>query len=164
MCVGHRTFNESATPKTELTLLPLAHVCSQIHAKPVGDAADVVEAGDDLCDSRARTGLQTSRNRREKSNFWNQQAWRHHFANSLDWTGDSSTRRSNGLASPTLQRGNLAEDGHNTSEGAADFSMLLRAPNDLPTLRNYYSQITLIDDAVGNLVKRLQALWSRIPW
>ena len=42
--------------------------------------------------------------------------------------------------------------------------MLLRAPNDLPTLRNYYSQITLIDDVVGNLVKRLQALWSRIPW
>lgn len=44
------------------------------------------------------------------------------------------------------------------SGGGLDFSMLLRAPNDLPTLRNYYSQITLIDDAVGNLVKRLQAL------
>lgn len=33
-----------------------------------------------------------------------------------------------------------------------DFSMLMRAPNHLPTLRNYYSQITMIDDAVGRIV------------
>ena len=33
-----------------------------------------------------------------------------------------------------------------------DFSMLMRAPNHLPTYRNYYSQITMIDDAVGRLV------------
>lgn len=33
-----------------------------------------------------------------------------------------------------------------------DFSLLMRAPNDLPTLRNYYSQISMIDDAVGRLV------------
>ncbi|MEM7438352.1 MAG: sulfatase-like hydrolase/transferase [Pseudomonadota bacterium] len=32
-----------------------------------------------------------------------------------------------------------------------DFSMLMRAPNDLATLRNYYSQITMIDDAVGRI-------------
>ena len=32
-----------------------------------------------------------------------------------------------------------------------DFSLLMRAPNDLPTLRNYYSQITMIDDAVGRI-------------
>lgn len=32
-----------------------------------------------------------------------------------------------------------------------DFSMILRAPNHLPTLRNYYSQISMIDDAVGRL-------------
>ena len=35
--------------------------------------------------------------------------------------------------------------------------MLLRAPNDLATLRNYYSQITLIDDAVGRLVAAADA-------
>lgn len=34
-----------------------------------------------------------------------------------------------------------------------DFSMLMRAPNDLPTLRNYYSQISMIDEAVGRLVE-----------
>lgn len=33
-----------------------------------------------------------------------------------------------------------------------DFSMVMRAPNHLPTYRNYYSQITMIDDAVGRLV------------
>jgi len=33
-----------------------------------------------------------------------------------------------------------------------DFSMLMRAPNDLPTLRNYYSQISMIDEAVGRLM------------
>jgi len=32
-----------------------------------------------------------------------------------------------------------------------DFSLLMRAPNDLPTLRNYYSQISMIDDAVGRI-------------
>lgn len=34
-----------------------------------------------------------------------------------------------------------------------DFSMLMRAPNHLPTLRNYYSQITMIDDAVGQIME-----------
>jgi arylsulfatase A-like enzyme len=34
-----------------------------------------------------------------------------------------------------------------------DFSMLMRAPNHLPTLRNYYSQITMIDEAVGRIVE-----------
>lgn len=33
-----------------------------------------------------------------------------------------------------------------------DFSMLMRAPNHLPTLRNYYSQITMIDEAVGRIL------------
>ena len=34
-----------------------------------------------------------------------------------------------------------------------DFSMLMRAPNHLPTLRNYYSQIAMIDDAVGRIME-----------
>jgi arylsulfatase A-like enzyme len=33
-----------------------------------------------------------------------------------------------------------------------DFSMLMCAPNHLPTLRNYYSQITMIDEAVGRIL------------
>ncbi|MEM7258125.1 MAG: sulfatase-like hydrolase/transferase [Pseudomonadota bacterium] len=37
------------------------------------------------------------------------------------------------------------------SGGGLDFSMLMRAPNHLPTLRNYYSQISLMDEAVGRI-------------
>ncbi|MEM9851275.1 MAG: sulfatase-like hydrolase/transferase, partial [Pseudomonadota bacterium] len=37
------------------------------------------------------------------------------------------------------------------SGGGLDFSMLLSAPNDLATLRNYYAQISLIDRAVGRM-------------
>lgn len=37
-----------------------------------------------------------------------------------------------------------------------DFSMLMRAPNDLPTLRNYYSQISMVDDGVGEIMKTLK--------
>ena len=39
------------------------------------------------------------------------------------------------------------------STAGLNFDMLMRAPNHLPTLRNYYSQITMIDDAVGRLMK-----------
>ena len=37
-----------------------------------------------------------------------------------------------------------------------DFSMMLRAPNDLTTYRNYYAQITLIDDCIGQICDQLQ--------
>ncbi len=39
------------------------------------------------------------------------------------------------------------------SGGGLDFSMLVRAPNHLPSLRNYYSQISMVDDAVGRILK-----------
>ena len=39
------------------------------------------------------------------------------------------------------------------SGGGLDFSMLMRAPNDLPTLRNYFSQISLVDEAVGRIAR-----------
>ena len=39
------------------------------------------------------------------------------------------------------------------SGGGLDFSMLMRAPNHLPSLRNYYSQISMIDEAVGRLLQ-----------
>lgn len=38
------------------------------------------------------------------------------------------------------------------SGGGLDFSLLIRASNHLPTLRNYYSQISMIDDAIGRLI------------
>jgi len=39
-----------------------------------------------------------------------------------------------------------------------DFSMLMRAPNDLATLRNYYSQISMVDDGVGKIMEQLDEL------
>ncbi len=46
------------------------------------------------------------------------------------------------------------------SESTADldFSMLMRAPNDLATLRNYYSQISMVDDGVGEIMASLEQL------
>lgn len=47
---------------------------------------------------------------------------------------------------------------HTASTADLDFSMLMRAPNDLPTLRNYYSQISMVDDGVGEIMASLTAL------
>ena len=44
------------------------------------------------------------------------------------------------------------------SSADLDFSMLLRAPNDLATLRNFYSQISMVDDGVGEIMKTLDRL------
>ncbi len=48
----------------------------------------------------------------------------------------------------------------NQAESTADldFSMLMRAPNDLATLRNYYSQVSMVDDGVGAIMATLDAL------
>ena len=39
-----------------------------------------------------------------------------------------------------------------------DYSMLLSAPNDLATMRNYYSQISMVDDGVGRIVEKNQII------
>ena len=39
-----------------------------------------------------------------------------------------------------------------------DYSMLLRAPNDIETLRNYYAQISMVDEGVGKIVSALDHL------
>ncbi len=44
------------------------------------------------------------------------------------------------------------------SGGGLDYSMLMRAPNDLPTLRNYYAQISMVDDGVGRILAELEKL------
>lgn len=46
----------------------------------------------------------------------------------------------------------------NESSEALDFSMLMRAPNDLATLRNFYSQISMVDDGVGRILETLNRL------
>ena len=37
-----------------------------------------------------------------------------------------------------------------------DLSMLMRAPNDLATMRNYYAQISMVDDGVGAIMQSLE--------
>ncbi|MEP0942075.1 MAG: sulfatase-like hydrolase/transferase [Rhizobiaceae bacterium] len=44
------------------------------------------------------------------------------------------------------------------SSAGLDFSMLMRAPNDLGTLRNYYAQISMVDEGVGRVVAELDRL------
>lgn len=47
----------------------------------------------------------------------------------------------------------------NKHSGAGlDFSMLMRAPNDLATLRNYYAQISMVDEGVGTIIAELDRL------
>jgi len=55
-----------------------------------------------------------------------------------------------GLSAAAVRKYELTKS---TSGAGLDLSMLMRAPNDLATLRNYYSQITMIDEAVGRLLK-----------
>lgn len=40
--------------------------------------------------------------------------------------------------------------------GGIDYSAHLRMPNDLTTLRNYFSQMTMVDDGVGQVLKALR--------
>ncbi|MGB7318644.1 MAG: sulfatase-like hydrolase/transferase [Planktotalea sp.] len=47
---------------------------------------------------------------------------------------------------------------HTYSGDGLDYSMILRAPNDLPTLRNYYAQISMVDDGVGQIMDALERL------
>ena len=53
-----------------------------------------------------------------------------------------------GISADAVTNFNMVNAG---SGGGLDFSMLMRAPNHLPALRNYYSQITMIDHAVGRI-------------
>ena len=59
---------------------------------------------------------------------------------------DTVPRR--GLSAGAVANYDMVKEG---SGGGLDFSMILRAPNHLPSLRNYYSQITLIDEVVGRI-------------
>ena len=41
--------------------------------------------------------------------------------------------------------------------GGIDYSAHLQMPNDLTTLRNYFSQMTMVDDGVGRVLDALNA-------
>ena len=38
------------------------------------------------------------------------------------------------------------------STRALNFDMLMMAPNDLPTLRNYYAQVSMVDENAGRIL------------
>jgi Arylsulfatase A and related enzymes len=58
--------------------------------------------------------------------------------------------------SPEAVRGYDLKKEH--SGGGLDFSMLMRAPNDLGTLRNYFAQISMVDEGVGQVLQALERL------
>jgi arylsulfatase A-like enzyme len=60
-----------------------------------------------------------------------------------------------GLSPETVRQYDLIKA--NSGKGL-DYSMLLRTPNDLPTLRNYYAQISMVDDGVGAIMAALDRL------
>ncbi len=45
---------------------------------------------------------------------------------------------------------------HHESGGSIDYTAHLRIPNDLTSLRNYYSQMSMVDDGVGRVLAALQ--------
>ena len=55
-----------------------------------------------------------------------------------------------GLSAAAVRKYDMTKS---TSGKGLDLSMLMCAPNDPATLKNYYSQLSLIDESVGKLVK-----------
>jgi len=81
----------------------------------------------------------------------------HRFSHLYDDCAMDSVPRE-GLSASAVRGYDLIKD--NSGKGL-DFSLVMRAPNHLPTLRNYYSQITLIDDCVGQIIDALEAQGKR---
>lgn len=60
-----------------------------------------------------------------------------------------------GLSETTVRCYDLSRSYHSQAKGGPDFGALLRMPNDLTSLRNYYSQMSVIDDGVGQVLRAL---------
>ena len=60
-----------------------------------------------------------------------------------------------GLSENTVKIYDLQKD--LSGPGGPDFSSLLRIPNDLDSLRNYYSQMSIVDDGVGQIMQALKS-------
>ena len=71
-----------------------------------------------------------------------------HYAQFADCTFDSIPRE--GLSAETIALYDLQKD--LSGPGGPDFSSLLKMPNDLTTLRNYFAQMALLDDGVGKVM------------
>ena len=61
-----------------------------------------------------------------------------------------------GINKKAIEVFQLATDYLSKKKGGPDFSSLLQMPNDLTTLRNYYSQVSVIDHGVGQVMNALK--------
>lgn len=61
-----------------------------------------------------------------------------------------------GLSQAAIDYVNLQREHGLKGRGGPDYHALLKAPNDLDSLRNYYSQISMVDDGVGRMMGALQ--------
>lgn len=62
-----------------------------------------------------------------------------------------------GINKKAIEVFQLATNYLSKKKGGPDFSSLLQMPNDLTTLRNYYSQVSVIDKGVGQVMSALKA-------
>jgi arylsulfatase A-like enzyme len=60
-----------------------------------------------------------------------------------------------GIAKEAIALYEMNKEFMSSKKGGPDFSALLQIPNDLTSLRNYYSQMSLIDDGVGQVLDAL---------
>jgi len=77
---------------------------------------------------------------------------RNRFAHLYDHTPMNSIPRE-GLSPKAIARFLLRQE---ASGGGIDYSAHLQIPNDLTSLRNYFSQMTMVDEGVGRVLAALQ--------
>ena len=61
-----------------------------------------------------------------------------------------------GICKESIECYELNKSYHSHEEGGPDFSALIQIPNDLTSLRNYFSQVSVIDKGVGNILNALK--------
>ncbi len=76
----------------------------------------------------------------------------HRYAHLYDNCPMASIPRE-GLSKQTVERYLMRQE---KSGGGLDYSAVLRIPNDLESLRNYYSEMTLVDDCIGQVMQTLE--------
>ena len=78
----------------------------------------------------------------------------HRFGDLYDKTPMHSVPRE-GISKEAIALYEMNKEFMSSKKGGPDFSALLQIPNDLTSLRNYYSQMSLIDDGVGQVLDAL---------
>ncbi|MEE2759860.1 MAG: sulfatase-like hydrolase/transferase [Pseudomonadota bacterium] len=80
---------------------------------------------------------------------------RHRFGSLYDDTPMHSVPRE-GICKEAIRLYEMNMEFLPRGKGGPDFSALLQIPNDLTSLRNYYSQMSLIDDGVAQVLNALE--------